>query len=111
LSPFFREGTVRLIKPQIPKLLEATSESAASGAAESQEMAGFNPEEVLRKLSKHRLRPKGQIPKIGIWVKHRRAATTPALIHTGRPDGYLDYFNQRWLEFLGLPLEEVCGWR
>jgi hypothetical protein len=21
--------------------------------------------------------------------------TTPALIHTGRPDGYLDYFNQR----------------
>ena len=37
--------------------------------------------------------------------------TTPALIHTGRPDGYLDYFNQRWLEFLGLPLEKVCGWR
>ncbi|MGA8654545.1 MAG: PAS domain-containing protein, partial [Chthoniobacterales bacterium] len=36
---------------------------------------------------------------------------TPALIHTGRPDGYLDYFNQRWLEFLGLSLEEVCGWR
>jgi hypothetical protein len=37
--------------------------------------------------------------------------TTPALIHTGRPDGYLDYFNQHWLEFLGLPLQEVCGWR
>lgn len=37
--------------------------------------------------------------------------TTPALIHTGRPDGYLDYFNQRWLEYLGLSLEDVCGWR
>jgi formate hydrogenlyase transcriptional activator len=37
--------------------------------------------------------------------------TTPALIHTGRPDGYLDYFNRPWLEFFGLPLEEVCGWR
>jgi PAS domain S-box-containing protein len=37
--------------------------------------------------------------------------TTPALIHTGRPDGYLDYFNQSWLEFLGLSLKEVCGWR
>jgi PAS domain S-box-containing protein len=37
--------------------------------------------------------------------------TTPALIHTGRPDGYLDYFNQGWLEYLGLPLEEICGWR
>jgi PAS domain S-box-containing protein len=37
--------------------------------------------------------------------------TTPALIHTGRPDGYLDYFNRGWLDFLGKPLEEVCGWR
>ena len=26
----------------------------------------------------------------------------PALIHTGRPDGYLDFFNQRWLDFVGL---------
>jgi formate hydrogenlyase transcriptional activator len=37
--------------------------------------------------------------------------TTPALVHTGRPDGYLDFFNQRWLKYLGLPLEDVCGWR
>jgi hypothetical protein len=28
----------------------------------------------------------------------------PALIHTGLPDGYLDFFNQRWLEFVGLRL-------
>ena len=42
----------------------------------------------------------------------RRAVdTTPAFIHTGRPDGYLDYFNRGWLDFLGKSLEEVCGWR
>src|SRR5450755_3980356 len=35
----------------------------------------------------------------------------PALIHTARPDGYLDFFNQRWLEFVGLRLEELEGWR
>jgi formate hydrogenlyase transcriptional activator len=34
----------------------------------------------------------------------------PALIHTGRPDGYLDYFNKRWLEYLGVTLEELVGW-
>jgi PAS domain S-box-containing protein len=34
----------------------------------------------------------------------------PALIHTSLPDGYLDYFNQRWLEYVGLPLEAVQGW-
>ena len=37
--------------------------------------------------------------------------TTPALIHTGRPDGYLDYFNRGWLDFLGKSLDQVCGWR
>src|SRR5437660_5742605 len=42
----------------------------------------------------------------------RRAAdTTPAFIHTARPDGYLDYFNRGWLDFLGKSLEDVCGWR
>src|SRR4051812_7584456 len=42
----------------------------------------------------------------------RRAVdTTPALIHTARADGYLDYFNRGWLDFLGKSLEDVCGWR
>jgi PAS domain S-box-containing protein len=37
--------------------------------------------------------------------------TTPALIHTGRPDGYLDYFNRGWLDLMGKSLDQVCGWR
>ena len=42
----------------------------------------------------------------------RRAVdTTPALIHTARPDGYLDYFNRGWLYFFGKSTEDVCGWR
>jgi PAS domain S-box-containing protein len=36
--------------------------------------------------------------------------TIPALIHTARPDGYIDYFNKRWLEYLGLTLDDVAGW-
>jgi PAS domain S-box-containing protein len=36
--------------------------------------------------------------------------TTPALIHTARPDGYLDYFNQRWLNYAGHSLEDMQGW-
>jgi PAS domain S-box-containing protein len=34
----------------------------------------------------------------------------PALIHTARPDGYLDYFNKPWLEYLGVNLDKVAGW-
>jgi PAS domain S-box-containing protein len=34
----------------------------------------------------------------------------PALIHTSRPDGYLDYFNKPWLEYLGVTLDQMAGW-
>jgi PAS domain S-box-containing protein len=34
----------------------------------------------------------------------------PALIHTSSPDGYLDYFNKPWLEYLGVTLDKVTGW-
>ena len=36
---------------------------------------------------------------------------TPALLHSGRPDGYLDFFNQRWLDYVGCPLENLTGWK
>src|SRR6201996_3230912 len=35
---------------------------------------------------------------------------SPALIHTARPDGYLDFFNRKWLDFTGQPLEKLLGW-
>ena len=35
----------------------------------------------------------------------------PALIHTARPDGYHDYFNKSWLEYLGATLDDVTGWK
>ncbi len=34
----------------------------------------------------------------------------PALVHTALPDGYLDFFNQTWLEYVGLSLEDIQGW-
>jgi formate hydrogenlyase transcriptional activator len=34
----------------------------------------------------------------------------PALIHTSMPDGYLDYFNKPWLDYLGVSLNKVAGW-
>ena len=37
--------------------------------------------------------------------------SAPALIHTSLPDGYLDYFNQGWLQYVGRPMEELLGWR
>ena len=35
----------------------------------------------------------------------------PSLIHTATPDGYLDYFNRFWLEYVGLPMDDLMGWK
>lgn len=37
--------------------------------------------------------------------------SSPALIHTGRPDGSLDFFNRTWCVFVGKSVEELQGWR
>jgi len=37
--------------------------------------------------------------------------STPALIHTALPNGYLDFFNQTWLKYVGLSLQDLEGWK
>src|SRR6202162_4479768 len=37
--------------------------------------------------------------------------SAPSLIHTGRPDGYLDFFNQTWLRYVGCSLEDLQDWK
>jgi PAS domain S-box-containing protein len=37
--------------------------------------------------------------------------TAPAMLHSARPDGYVDFFNKRWLEYLGVSLDDLLGWR
>ena len=51
------------------------------------------------------LRPESEPLNIQLLVD-----SIPALIHTARPDGYLDYFNRPWLEYLGVTLDKVAGW-
>jgi PAS domain S-box-containing protein len=34
----------------------------------------------------------------------------PSSVWTSRPDGYCDFFNQRWLDYAGMSEEEAQGW-
>jgi PAS domain-containing protein len=36
--------------------------------------------------------------------------TIPALVWSAFPDGAVEYFNQRWLTYTGLTLEQARGW-
>jgi len=35
--------------------------------------------------------------------------TIPALVHTASPDGNFDFFNRKWLEYVGVPMEALLG--
>ena|ERR1700678_2492009 len=37
--------------------------------------------------------------------------SAPSLIDTGGPNGYLDFFNQTWLRYVGRPPEDLQGWK
>lgn len=36
--------------------------------------------------------------------------TMPGLVWSSRPDGQIDYLNQRWLDYTGLTMEQASGW-
>lgn len=60
----------------------------------------------------HSMAPSGQGSELP-WQPaelRRIIDSTPALIHTGQPDGALDFFNQRWLDYVGASLHELLGW-
>ncbi|AFZ59737.1 PAS domain S-box protein [Anabaena cylindrica FACHB-243] len=38
------------------------------------------------------------------------ADTMPQMFWTARPDGWLEYYNQRWCEYTGMTLEQTQGW-
>jgi PAS domain S-box-containing protein len=38
------------------------------------------------------------------------AESIPQIVWTARPDGWRDYYNQRWLAFSGLSYEQTQGW-
>ncbi|MEJ7694206.1 PAS domain S-box protein [Daejeonella sp.] len=38
------------------------------------------------------------------------ADSIPQIVWTSRPDGYLDYYNQHWIDYTGMSIEETQGW-
>ncbi len=38
------------------------------------------------------------------------ANSMPQIVWTSRPDGFLDYYNQRWFDYTGMTLEQTIGW-
>ena len=57
-------------------------------------------------------RDTGQLPQTtpAEDLLRRVIDTTPAFLHSSGPDGSYGFFNQRWLEYLGVTEEDLQGW-
>jgi PAS domain S-box-containing protein len=117
----------------LPRVIEARKKSLEEGQIYDVEHRGRRADGVYRWFQVRGLPVRDGENKITAWylllidIDDRKKAeqalqssernlsliinAIPALIHTARPDGYLDYFNRRWLEYLGCSLSDVEGWK
>jgi len=51
-----------------------------------------------------------QVPGLSAENLQLTIDTIPAAVWSARPDGSADFFNQHYLDYIGLPLAEALGW-
>jgi len=120
-------GWQRVVHPDDQEpLLKAVEESRAQGKPYEQEVRRRGADGQYRWFLARGVPLKDSEGRIVRWygsntdIQDRKEAenrirlvidTAPAMLHSARPDGYVDFFNKRWLEYVGASLEEIEGWR
>jgi PAS domain S-box-containing protein len=120
-------GWHRIIHPDDREpLLKAVEESRAQGKPYEQEVRRRGTDGQYRWFLARGVPLKDSEGRIVRWygsntdIQDRKEAenrirlvidTAPAMLHSARPDGYLDFFNKRWLEYLGASVDDLLGWR
>jgi PAS domain S-box-containing protein len=119
-------GWQRIIHPDdLEPLLKAVAESKAQGKPYEQEVRRRGADGQYRWFLARGVPLKDSEGRIVRWygsntdIQDRKEAenrirlvidTAPAMLHSARPDGYVDFFNKRWLDYVGASLEGIRGW-
>ena len=120
------EGWQRMLLPEDrERVMKAWRESVANGTPYEQEERHRRADGQYRWFLSRSVPLKDSEGRILKWygtntdIEDRKQAadrlrlvvdTTPAMLYSARPDGYLDFFNKRWLEYLGRSLDDISGW-
>ena len=81
------------------KWIGAISDITARKQAESQRALALVREQAARREA-----------QAGEQLYRVLAEAIPQIVWTSRPDGWIDYYNQRWFEYTGMTLEQTQGW-
>lgn len=108
LLPFFvageARGTIWVMAHDGQRKFDAEDVRILSSLAEFTGAAyQVNVEIVERRRAEKALRESEQY-----W--RTLAEALPVLVWMARPDGFLDYHNQRWYDYTGLTAEQLAGW-
>ena len=97
-----------LIKPLVPDVVRAKVAVFAQLFQEKQR----NEQQAARLLEAERTASELRVIELELASERRYrtlAEAIPHIVWTARPDGAVDYFNQRWFEYSGLSVEQSAG--
>jgi PAS domain S-box-containing protein len=105
----YRVGAVDyLIKPIVPEMVRAKVAVFAQLFREKKR----NEQQAVLLLEAERNENEFRLTKLQLASERRYqtlAQAVPHIVWTARPDGAVDYFNQRWFEYTGHSVEQASG--
>ena len=105
----YRVGAVDyLMKPLVPEMIRAKVAVFAQLFREKSR----NEQQAALLLEAERNENEFRLMELRLANERRYrtlAQAVPHIVWTARPDGAVDYFNQRWFEYTGLSVEQAAG--
>jgi PAS domain S-box-containing protein len=89
------------------KLAESTMGSTAPQSELERQLRDMNEALLASSVHQHELTEKAEAAlRIGEAELRQIADSMPQIVWRARPDGYIDYYNERWYEYTGFPRDQ-----
>jgi len=109
-------GTVIALFTVVPAALKMRSHEDMQREIEQRQVAEAGLQSAHDQLELRVAERTADLEKTGAELRASEASfrllteVMPQIVWTARPDGFLDYYNQRWTDYTGMTVEQTQGW-